>query len=120
MTNQQRARSISGTIWSDPNLPNHEDALADIDYQLPEGVFSHIQAPVPGQSQRLRQQAVVWLAQDVYVARLRRARGLEEQLKMVELWRDIMFTLGDTEGVGKLHDMLHQVLGSRWRNLGSF
>lgn len=60
---------------------------------------------------KVRQQSVVWLAQDVYAALLRQAHGLRAQLKMVAVWRDIVADLEDATGVTMIHDLLIKAIG---------
>lgn len=57
------------------------------------------------------QQAVVWMAQDVYAGLLRQVRALADQLKMVAVWRDITSELGDAAGVVRIHDLLISTIG---------
>ena len=79
--------------------------------QLPDGTLSNVNPPWNGASQKLRQQAVVWKAQDVYAALLCQTHGLRDQLKMVAVWRDIASDLGDMNGVVRIHDLLIQAIG---------
>lgn len=78
---------------------------------LPDDALSYVRAPPDGSSQKARQQAVVWMAQDVYAALLRQVRALADQLKMVTVWRDIMHNLGDADGIKKIHDILITAIG---------
>lgn len=57
------------------------------------------------------QQAVVWMAQDVYAELLGHIRTLEDQLKIVAVWRDITSDLGDAAGVVRIHDLLITTIG---------
>lgn len=79
--------------------------------QLPDGVSTNVQPPYIGATQRVRQQVVNHLAQEVYMALLDRVHGLRDQLKMVTMWRDIVTDLGDTAGVVKIHDLLIKAIG---------
>lgn len=79
--------------------------------QLPPGALTNITLPAPGLDQKSRQQAVVWMAQDVYVALLNLVRGLKDQLQMVVVWRDIAHGMDDGDGVMKIHDLLVEELG---------
>lgn len=80
--------------------------------QLPPGVSSSVKAPTAGCGEKARQQAVVWLAQDVYAALLGDDEPtLRSQLKLVTMWRDIVGSLNDDEGVAKIHDLLIDALG---------
>lgn len=54
---------------------------------------------------------MVWMAQDVYAALYDDAYSLEDDLKMVSVWRDITTNLGDTVGVTRIHDLLIKELG---------
>ena len=51
------------------------------------------------------------MAQDVYAALYDDAFTLEDDLKMVSVWRDITTNLGDTVGVTRIHDLLIKELG---------
>lgn len=79
--------------------------------QLPPGALTNITLPAPGLDQKSRQQAVVWMAQDVYAALLNLVRGLKDQLQMVVVWRDIAQGMDDADGVMKIHDLLVEELG---------
>ena len=63
-----------------------------------------------GQSQKERQQAVIWLAQDVYGALLLGKHELEDQLKLVTLWRNITKSLGDQKGLATIYQLLTEAL----------
>lgn len=56
---------------------------------------------------------MVWIAQDVYAALFDEASSLEDQLKMVAVWRDIATGLGDVAGVTRIHDLLVGALGEQ-------
>lgn len=51
------------------------------------------------------------MAQDVYAALLNLVRGLNDQLQMVVVWRDIAQGMGDGDGVMRIHDLLVEELG---------
>lgn len=53
------------------------------------------------------------MAQDVYAALFDHTLGLEDQLKMVAVWRDITTSLGDAAGVWRIHDLLVAALGEQ-------
>ncbi|MCJ1467666.1 hypothetical protein MMC07_006291 [Pseudocyphellaria aurata] len=78
---------------------------------LPDDALSYVGPPPDGSSEKARQQAVVWMAQDVYAGLLRHVHELADQLKMVAVWRDIVTGLGDTAGVEKIHDLLITAFG---------
>ena len=65
----------------------------------------------PNYSQKERQQAVVWLAQDAYIGLLGEVQDLADQLKLVTIWRDITKCLGNVDGVARIHDLLLGELG---------
>ena len=79
--------------------------------QLPPGISSDITAPTAGCSEKARQQAVVWLAQDVYAGLMGEEQTLQSQLAWVTVWRDIVGSLEDEEGVARIHDLLIGALG---------
>ncbi|KAL8909794.1 MAG: hypothetical protein Q9171_004884 [Xanthocarpia ochracea] len=85
-----------------------EDAL-----HKPESVSTSVEQPKPGASEKERQQAVVWLAQDVYLGVfLEDADGrLSDQLKVVGKLRDLAFILKGEEGMNKIHEMVVDELG---------
>lgn len=78
---------------------------------LPHGKVSHVQGIRPNSSQKERQQAVVWLAQDVYTGQLAQIRNPTDQLKMAVLWRDVTKHLGDMEGLARIHNLVKSELG---------
>ncbi|KAL8659732.1 MAG: hypothetical protein Q9226_000288 [Calogaya cf. arnoldii] len=79
----------------------------------PEDVHTSIEQPKPGASEKEKQQAVVWLAQDVYKGRfLVDVEGrLSDQLKVVAKFRDLAMILEGMEGMEKIHEMLVAELG---------
>lgn len=81
--------------------------------QLPPGVSSDVTAPTAGCGEKARQQAVVWLAQDVYAGVMGAEQTLQSQLAWVTVWRDILGSLEDDEGVARIHDLLIGALGQR-------
>ncbi|KAL8921923.1 MAG: hypothetical protein Q9172_003772 [Xanthocarpia lactea] len=85
-----------------------EDAL-----HKPESVATTVEQPKPGASEKERQQAVVWLAQDVYLGVfLEDAEGrLSDQLKVVGKLRDLALILKGEEGMNKIHEMAVDELG---------
>ena len=68
-------------------------------------------APASHLGQRERQQAVVWLAQDVYKAHYDKLETIDDQLELVRLWRDILAHFDDLEGVRKVENLLAGVWG---------
>lgn len=102
-------------LWNHMVLlpPFHLLQLADnhVRAQLPPGALTDVTLPAPGLDQKSRQQAVVWMAQDVYAALLDLVRGLKDQLQMVVVWRDIAQGMDDGDGVMKIHDLLVEELG---------
>lgn len=78
---------------------------------LPHGEIPFVQGIKPNSSQKERQQAVVWLAQDVYIGQLAQIRNPTDQLKMAALWRDMTKHLGNTEGLVRIHDLMISELG---------
>lgn len=85
--------------------------------QLPDDALSYVRAPPDGSSPKARQQAVVWMAQDVYAWLLRQVRILADQLKMVAVWRDITRNLGDSDGGVRIHDILITAIGKNGPSL---
>ncbi|KAL8854260.1 MAG: hypothetical protein Q9221_000974 [Calogaya cf. arnoldii] len=81
--------------------------------QKPEDVHTSIEQPKPGAAEKERQQAVVWLAQDVYKGRfLMDVEGrLSDQLKVVARFRDLAMILEGMEGMERIHEMLVAELG---------
>lgn len=79
--------------------------------QLPEGASSDVVAPHPHSDRKQRQQAVVWLAQDVYGAYLDRVQDAEDHLHMVRLWRDLTVFLNDWPGHTKMQELLIEACG---------
>ncbi|KAL9590050.1 MAG: hypothetical protein Q9203_001154 [Teloschistes exilis] len=80
--------------------------------ELPEGIETTIQPPVPGATQKDRQQAVIWLALDVFSAHIAKADGeFAMQCKIVRTWREICNLLDDTEGMNKIHELMVGELG---------
>ncbi len=79
--------------------------------KLPEGATSDVVAPHPHFDQKQRQQAVVWLAQDVYEARLAKVHNRDDQLRMVKLWRDLIVFLDDWPGYTKMQELLVEAWG---------
>lgn len=75
------------------------------------GAFSNIIAPNQDSGQKVRQQAVVWLAQDVYSAYSNGVQTLDDQLHLVRIWRDLLLHFDDHEGVRKIEALLVQALG---------
>ncbi|KAL9026943.1 MAG: hypothetical protein Q9196_004461 [Gyalolechia fulgens] len=74
---------------------------------LPRGVESDVAAPIPGASQKDRQQAVVWLGQDVYAGLLAKSEGrVADRLRMTELWQDVVRHLNDEDAANRMHDLL--------------
>lgn len=67
--------------------------------------------------QKERQQAVVWLAQDVYKALYEKLETTDDQLELVRLWRDILAYLNDLEGVRKVENLLAGVWGEDARKM---
>ncbi|KAL8781336.1 MAG: hypothetical protein Q9194_000427 [Teloschistes cf. exilis] len=81
-------------------------------FLLPEGIETTIQPPVPGATQKDRQQAVIWLALDVFSAHIAKADGeFAMQCKIVRTWREICNLLDDTEGMNKIHELMVGELG---------
>ncbi|KAL8717356.1 MAG: hypothetical protein Q9225_005390 [Loekoesia sp. 1 TL-2023] len=79
---------------------------------LPDGVATNISAPRPGASQQERQQAVVWLGQDVYAGLLAKAEGrFLDRLRIVKVLRGVARYLNDEDAVGKIHELLVAELG---------
>lgn len=68
-------------------------------------------APYPHFDQKQRQQAVVWLAQDVYGAHCERLQDGEDYLRMVKLWRDLIVFLNDWPGHTKMQELLVEQWG---------
>lgn len=83
--------------------------------QKPESVPTSVEQPKPGASEKEKQQAVVWLAQDVYKGRfLADAQGrLSNQLTVVAKFRDLALTLQGREGMRRIQGMLAAELGER-------
>ncbi|KAL8855527.1 MAG: hypothetical protein Q9178_007847 [Gyalolechia marmorata] len=79
----------------------------------PESVSTSVEQPKPGASEKERQQAVVWLAQDVYLGVfLEDAEGrLSDQLKVVGKLRDLALNMKGEEGMNKIHEMVVDELG---------
>ncbi|KAI4246528.1 MAG: hypothetical protein L6R40_001891 [Gallowayella cf. fulva] len=79
----------------------------------PVRVTSTIQQPKPGASQKDRQQAITWFAQDVFKGRfLQDAEGpLSAQIRYLTQFRDLAITLEGEEGVKKIHNILLPELG---------
>ncbi|KAL8723703.1 MAG: hypothetical protein Q9181_007216 [Wetmoreana brouardii] len=79
---------------------------------LPQDVPTTVQKPEVGATQKQRQQAIVWLAQDVYTAFLAKAEErFLEQLKIVKIWKDLARYLDDVEGTNKIHELMVAELG---------
>ena len=70
-------------------------------------------APLPYFDQKQRQQAVVWLAQDVHGAYLERMHNLDDQIHVVRLWRDLAAFLNDWPGHTKIQRLLVEAWGER-------
>lgn len=83
----------------------------DLWLQLPDNAPCQLHAPSPTFSQKEQQQAVVWMAQDVYTALLKQSVNLMDQLEIVAVWRDITSDIGDDRGVASIHDFLIKALG---------
>lgn len=83
--------------------------------QLPEGATSDVVAPHAHFDQKQQQQVVVWLAQDVYGAYMERAQNVDDQLKMVKLWRDLVVFLSDWRG----HARMQQLVAEAWGKDGA-
>jgi hypothetical protein len=79
--------------------------------KLPEGAASDVVAPHPHFDQKQRQQAVVWLAQDVYAARLEKVHDGDDHLRMLKLWRDLIVFLNDWPGHTKMQELLVEAWG---------
>ncbi|KAL8826227.1 MAG: hypothetical protein Q9191_003938 [Dirinaria sp. TL-2023a] len=73
---------------------------------LPQGFTSNVLAPSQDFGQKQRQQAVVWMAQDVYKALYGRVQTVDDQLQLVKLWRDILIYLDTWESVRKVEMLL--------------
>ncbi|KAL9606544.1 MAG: hypothetical protein Q9179_000269 [Wetmoreana sp. 5 TL-2023] len=79
---------------------------------VPQDVLTTAQKPEVGATQKQRQQAIVWLAQDVYAAFLAKAgERFPEQLKIVKTWKDLARHLDDVEGMNKIHELVVAELG---------
>ena len=63
-----------------------------------------------------RRQAVVWLAQDVYASDLGKLKTLDDQTRLIMLWKDILVRLKDNEGLVKMNELLLKALGHVARN----
>ena len=57
-----------------------------------------------------RRQAVVWLAQDVYAAELELMRTLEDQFRLISVWRNIMITLNCEKGLNRIDELLSKAV----------
>lgn len=68
-------------------------------------------APYPHFDQKQNQQAVVWLAQDVYEAHYERLQDGKDHLRMVKLWRDLIVFLNDWPGHTKMQELLVEAWG---------
>ncbi|KAL8674329.1 MAG: hypothetical protein Q9168_001258 [Polycauliona sp. 1 TL-2023] len=81
--------------------------------QKPDSIATSVEQPKPGSSQKERQQAVVWLAQDVYKGRfLVDVEGqLSDQLMVVAKFMDLAMDLEGMEGKQKIHEMLVGEIG---------
>ncbi|KAL8784704.1 MAG: hypothetical protein Q9213_003800 [Squamulea squamosa] len=79
----------------------------------PENIQTVIEQPKPGATEKDRQQAVVWLAQDIYMGGFRAdAEGrLPDQLKVVTMLRDLAARLEGEEGMDVIHGILAAELG---------
>ena len=58
-------------------------------------------------------QKVVWFAQDVYKAHLALIRCLDDQLRLVNLFRDMASKVSHTNGIIMIHDLLAQEFGDQ-------
>lgn len=56
---------------------------------------------------------MVWFAQDVYKAHLSRIRCLDDQLRLVNMFRDIASKVSHINGIIEIHDLLAQELGDQ-------
>ena len=80
--------------------------------QLPSGTTTNILKPKPGASQQERQQAVVWLGQDVYTGFLALAEGRRvDGLTIVKMWRDVIRSLNDQDAMDKIQAILISQVG---------
>lgn len=72
-----------------------------------------IRSPEPSDTEKKRSQKVVWFAQDVYKAHLELVRCLDDQLKLVNMFRDMTSKVGYTHGIIKIHDLLAEEFGDQ-------
>ncbi|KAL9586780.1 MAG: hypothetical protein Q9212_000666 [Teloschistes hypoglaucus] len=109
--------STSEVMQTSSDVPSLEEigqsrGVKEISSLLPNGTPTQIKAPVRGGTQKDRQQAIVWLAQDAVAAFMALAEGsLDMQCKIVRTWIDFCKTLEDTEGVNKIHELMVGELG---------
>lgn len=80
-------------------------------HQLPEGTSSDIKQPQPEYSSLQRQQAVTWQAQKTYGALLNLADSLEQQLRLITVWKNMLEALGDAEALARMWELLVRDLG---------
>ncbi|KAL9605096.1 MAG: hypothetical protein Q9219_000030 [cf. Caloplaca sp. 3 TL-2023] len=79
---------------------------------LPRGTQTDVSPPMPGASQQKRQQAVVWLAQDVYTGFLTNIEGrYSDRLKIVEVWRNVARHLNDEGALNEIRALLNAESG---------
>ena len=72
---------------------------------------SDVKQPQPEHTSLQRQQAVIWQAQKTYGALLNMADSLEQQLRLVTVWKNMLQALGDVEGLARMRDLLVRELG---------
>ncbi|KAI4158733.1 MAG: hypothetical protein L6R39_000470 [Caloplaca ligustica] len=80
--------------------------------RLQPGTTSKVQPPAPGATQQQRQQAVVWLGQDVYRGLLSVDRGwFSDRLRICEIFIEVAKQLDDDEAVSEIRALFRQEVG---------
>lgn len=97
----------------------HTETLTNL-LQLPSGHTTRIARPEPGCDVKSRQQAVVWIAQDVYSALTSDVQICMQQLHIASVCRNITSSLGNFDGVRGIHELVKGQLGPNGTMLLSF
>ena len=74
--------------------------------QLPEGKVTKVVPPQPNSSASERRQTVVWLAQDVYAAELEQVKTLDDQLRLIQIWKELLSTINCKDGLMRMNVLL--------------